>query len=75
MKIDSEKITVKASEIRPGMILAIYGTKERFDVEAVQTNEFGAVIITDWGNTHRGLDKNETVEILGYFNPSGVGKY
>ena len=73
-KIENEKI--QASKIRPGMILAIYGTRERFDVEAVTgPNEYGAVIITNWHNEHRGLDEKELVEILGYFNPSGVGKY
>jgi hypothetical protein len=72
-KIENEKI--QASKIHAGMILAIYGNKERFDVEAVQTNEFGAVIVTDWSGKSRGLSKDETVEILGYFNPSGVGIY
>ena len=66
---------IQASEIRPGMILSIYGNGERFDVEAVQANEYGAVIITNWSGKNRGLSKNEAVEILGYFNPSGVGKY
>lgn len=65
---------IQAKNIRPGMILAIYGNKERFDVEAVETNEHGAVIVTNWSNKSRGLSKDETVEILGYFNPSGVGK-
>lgn len=69
---DNQKILANA--IHPGMILAIYGNGERFDVEAVQANEFGAVIITNWSNKSRGLAANETVEILGYFNPSGVGK-
>jgi len=68
-------MNIEASKIRPGMILSIYGNKERFDVEAVQANEFGAVIITNWSNKSRGLSKDETVEVLGYFNPSGVGVY
>jgi len=72
-QIENEKI--QASEIRPGMILSIYGNGERFDVEEVQANEWGAVIITNWSNKSRGLSKDESVEILGYFNPSGVGKY
>lgn len=73
-EIENEKI--QANRIRPGMILAIYGNKERFDVEAVQpANEYGAVIITDWSGKHRGLDEKELVEILGYFNPTGVGIY
>lgn len=65
---------ILASAIRPGMILSIYGNAERFDVEAVEMNEFGAVIVTNWSNKSRGLSADETVEILGYFNPSGVGK-
>lgn len=65
---------IQASKIRPGMILSIYGSQERFDVEAVTgPSEFGAVIITNWHGKHRGLSENEMVEILGYFNPSGVG--
>lgn len=68
-----ENQKIQASKIRPGMILSIYGGTERFDVEAVQANEWGAVIVTNWSGTSRGLDQNETVEILGYFNPSGVG--
>lgn len=71
-QVENEKI--QASEIRPGMILSIYGG-ERFDVEEVQANEWGAVIITNWSNKSRGLSKGESVEVLGYFNPSGVGKY
>ncbi len=55
------------------MILNIHGGTERFDVEKVQANEWGAVIVTDWSGMHRGLDEKEAVEILGYFNPSGVG--
>lgn len=70
-KIENEKI--QANKIRPGMILSIYGNSERFDVEAVQASEWGAVIITNWHNEHRGLSEKEMVEILGYFNPSGVG--
>lgn len=70
----NENEKIQANAIRPGMILAIYGNKERFDVEAVEANEFGAVIVTNWSNKSRGLDENETVEILGYFNPSGIGK-
>lgn len=65
---------IKASDIRPGMILSIYGNEERFDVEEVKTNEFGAVIVTNWSNKSRGLSEDETVKVLGYFNPSGVGK-
>lgn len=72
-EIENEKI--QAKKIRPGMILSIYGGTERFDVEAVTgPNEWGAVIITNWSGKRRGLDEKETVEILGYFNPSGVGK-
>jgi hypothetical protein len=66
---------IQASKIRPGMILSIYGNGERFDVEAVKTNEFGAVIVTNWSNKSWGLSVNETVEVQGYFNPSGVGVY
>ena len=72
-QVENEKI--QAKNIRPGMILSIYGNGERFDVEEVQANEWGAVIITNWSNKSRGLSKDESVEILGYFNPSGVGKY
>lgn len=65
---------IQARNIRPGMILKIYGGTERFDVEAVTgPSEYGAVIITNWSGTNRGLDEKELVEILGYFNPSGVG--
>lgn len=69
---DTSTQQIQASKIRPGMILSIYGG-ERFDVEAVKANEYGAVIVTDWYGKNRGLAVNETVEILGYFNPSGVG--
>jgi hypothetical protein len=55
------------------MILSIYGGTERFDVEAVTANECGAVIVTNWSGKHRGLGEKETVEVMGYFNPSGVG--
>ena len=66
---------IKATDIRPGMILAIYGNKERFDVEEVKRNGYGAVIATNWSGVVRGFSEDETVEILGYFNPSGVGKF
>lgn len=66
---------IKALEIRAGMILMIYGGTERFDVEQVTANEFGAVIVTDWHGKSRGLSATETVELMGYFNPSGVGVY
>jgi len=72
-EIENEKI--QASKIRAGMILSIYGSTERFDVEAVEANEYGAVIVTNWSGKSRGLGEKETVEILGYFNPSGVGIY
>lgn len=65
---------IKATAIRPGMILAIYGNKERFDVEEVKANGYGAIIATDWSGGIRGFSEDETVEVLGYFNPSGVGK-
>ncbi len=64
---------IQASKIRPGMILKIYGGTERFDVEEVKANEYGAVIVTNWSGKSRGLSEKETVEVLGYFNPSGVG--
>ena len=69
----TENDRIEATQIRAGMILNIYGGTERFDVEAVKPNGYGAIIITNWRGTHRGLSENETVEILGYFNPSGVG--
>lgn len=65
-KIENQKI--QASEIRPGMILKIYGGTKRVDVERVQANEYGAVIIFDYFGTASGLSATETVEILGYFN-------
>lgn len=64
---------IQALNIRTGMILKIYGGTERFDVEEVKANEYGAVIVTNWSGEHRGLSEKETVEVLGYFNPSGVG--
>lgn len=64
---------IKATDIRPGMILKIYGGTERFDVEEAKANGFGAVIITNWSGKSRGLSEKEMVEVMGYFNPSGVG--
>lgn len=64
---------IQAIDIRPGMILKIYGGSERFDVEEVKANEYDAVIVTNWSGKHRGLSAKETVEVMGYFNPSGVG--
>lgn len=68
-----ENPKIQAKEIQPGMILKIYGGTERFDVEAAKANGYGAVIITNWYGEQRGLSEGETVEILGHFNPSGVG--
>lgn len=60
---------VKATEIEAGMILKIYGGSERFDVEQAAPNGYGAVIIRNWFGEARGLGENETVEVIGHFNP------
>jgi hypothetical protein len=57
---------IKASEIRPGMILSIYDG-ERIDVTK-KVDKWGAVQVSD-GFDWRGLGKDEAVEVLGYFNP------
>ena len=59
---------IKASEIKPGMVVEIYGGDERIPVTEAKANGHGAVVITDSIRT-RGLSEGEAVNLVGWFNP------
>lgn len=59
---------IKAEDIRPGMVVDIYGGTERIAVTGAKANGYGAVIISD-GFEFRGLSLRETVTLVGLFNP------
>lgn len=60
--------TVKATDIRPGMVVEIYAGTERVAVSSARADAYGAVIITD-GIRTRGLSAGESVPLVGWFNP------
>lgn len=60
---------IKATEIKPGMIVLIHGGTERFDVTKAVSDKYGAVTLTDARDEHRALSRNETVTFLAHFNP------
>lgn len=62
----------EASEIKPGTIIRPFGG-ERFDVESVEVKSYGETIFTNWHGEKLRMSNTNRVEILGYFNPSGVG--
>jgi hypothetical protein len=59
---------IKASEIQTGMVLSIYGGTEKVPVTKVIA-KWDAVQITADSIRWFGLGENETVEVVGYFNP------
>jgi len=58
---------IKATEIKPGMILSIYGSTRQVPVTKVLL-KWDAVQVTD-GIEWAGLAETDLVKILGYFNP------
>lgn len=59
--------TVKAQDVKPGMVISIYAGTERIAVEYVNVDAY-SVGVADYSRAWRGLSHNESVTVLGYFN-------
>lgn len=57
---------IKGSDIKAGMIIEIYDG--RFQVHKVTKNASGGVFLSN-GVKWRGVSANETVTLIGHFNP------
>jgi hypothetical protein len=60
---------IKGADIKPGMILLIYGGDERINVVKVTKNSLGAVILYGDHGKVRGVSATENVKLIGHFNP------
>jgi hypothetical protein len=66
-KIAAIGTEIKATDIKAGMTVKIYGGSEQIAVTRATANRYGSVTITD-GIRTRGLGANESVTVTGYFN-------
>jgi len=61
-------ITIKGKEIRRGQILKIHGGTTTVRVEEIKSGA-QAVQVRDMGGRWYGLDREESVQLVGHFNP------